>query len=51
MKYRVMQSLPSEEYLVFLEIGNGLFLLINGFSSEDHANAFAENLENANNLD
>lgn len=51
MKYRVMLSLPVEEYLVFMELGNGLFVLLEGFSNEDLANTFVEALENANNLD
>jgi len=51
MNCRVMLSLPSEEHLVFHETGNGLFLLLDGFSNKDLANAFVESLENANNLD
>ena len=45
MKYKVCLSLPSEQYLVFRELGNDLFLLLNGFNTEEEANIYIDKLK------
>ena len=45
MKYKVCLSLPSEQYLVFRESGNDLFLLLNGFNTEEEANIYIDKLK------
>lgn len=45
MRYKIALSLPSEQYLVFRELGNDLFLLLNGFNTEDDASDYVKKLE------
>ena len=48
MGYKVCLSLSSEQYLVFRELGNGLFLLLNGFNTEEEALDYVKKLEELN---